>query len=186
MKAPISTIKDADQFARDNYNLIYHFAKSYLKDKRYNNDDVISAAQLGFVMAMNGFDPDKGFQFATYAAMVVGNELNMFVRNYKKTMRFGLMYSLDYEVPPVKGEGEGTALIEIIAAPEDKSFDNSVTLELVDKELSKISERDRRVFLKFLDNKNQKDIAKEEGLSQSYVSRIITKVQKTLQKKVGY
>lgn len=186
MTARTSTIKDLEEFARENYNLIYHFAKSYLNDKRYEKEEVISAAQFGYVKALNGFDASKDIKFSTYASIIINNELNQYARSYRKTMRFGYMYSMEYEISDPKKEGGGSLLLETIAAPDKNSFEILITFEMVRKELSELKEKERRIFLKHLDGMKQKDIAEQEGISRSYVSRIVIRIQKHLREKVGY
>ena len=50
-------------------------AKRHSRDKKLDDPDLIQHAHIGLIKAANGFDPDKGFRFSTYAAWWIRAEL---------------------------------------------------------------------------------------------------------------
>ena len=68
--------KDArEELAKHNMRLVVHVAKKY--SNYHDNDELISVGSIGLVKAINTYSPEKGTQFATYAAKCIENEILM-------------------------------------------------------------------------------------------------------------
>lgn len=55
--------------------LVLSIAKRHSRARRLDDPDLVQQAHIGLLKAADGFDPDRGFRFATYAAWWVRAEL---------------------------------------------------------------------------------------------------------------
>lgn len=129
----------------------------------------------------------KNIKLATYVARCIENEILMFLRGSKKTK--SEVY-LNEPIGKDKDDNEIT-LLEILES-DDKSIEDEIDLKMKTKILYKkmqeiLKDRERAILvLRFGLNgakpKTQNEIAKQMGISRSYVSRIETKaIQKLSQ-----
>lgn len=187
----ISKCKAGDKEARDmlvvhNLRLVAHIVKKYYTSNK-DVEDLISIGTIGLIKAIDTFDPDKGIRLATYASRCIENELLMMFRSGKKQSKEVFIYE------PIGSDKEGhyISLADIL---------ESVDIDVVDKiekennidHLYKIiddvlTEREKKIIvMRYGLNGNepvtQKVIAKEIGISRSYVSRIEKKAIKKLSK----
>ena len=130
---------------------------------------------------------DKNIRLATYVARCIENEILMFLRTSKKTK--AEIY-LNEPIGKDKDDNEIT-LLEILET-DDRSIEEEIDLKLKTKRLfEKMKEvlKDReklilelRYGLNGKSPKTQNEIAKNLGISRSYVSRIETKAINKLAK----
>ena len=129
----------------------------------------------------------KNIKLATYVARCIENEILMFLRGSKKTK--SEVY-LNEPIGKDKDDNEIT-LLEILES-DDKSIEDEIDLKMKTKILYKkmqeiLKDREKTILvLRFGLNgqkpKTQNEIAKQMGISRSYVSRIETKaIQKLSQ-----
>lgn len=129
----------------------------------------------------------KNIKLATYVARCIENEILMFLRGSKKTK--SEVY-LNEPIGKDKDDNEIT-LLEILES-DDKSIEDEIDLKMKTKILYKkmqklLTDREKNILvLRFGLNgekpKTQNEIAKQMGISRSYVSRIETKaIQKLSQ-----
>ena len=140
--------------------------------------EYLARCQMGDVEARNALiDPEKNSRLATYAARCIENELLMMLRTRKKRMREVSMY----EKIGTDQEGRELRLMDVLESPpldilEDMEREQNLRhlsdcLERVlsGRELQVICERYGLLGYK---ERTQREIAKELGISRSYVSRI--------------
>ena len=72
-------MNDRQQFIEDNLRLV-HACCHKLQGRGIEYDDLYSAGCIGLVKAVDGFDPDKGFRFSTYAVPVILGEIRRLFR----------------------------------------------------------------------------------------------------------
>lgn len=60
--------------------LVRHVARRFIGFGR-DLDDLVQAGTLGLLQAIDGFDPERGYQFSTYAVPVVVGEIRRFLRD---------------------------------------------------------------------------------------------------------
>lgn len=158
-----------------NLRLVAHIVKKY-DTKSENNDDLISIGTIGLIKGIDSFKPKNKVKLSTYCSRCIENELLMFFRSNKKNNK---NISIDEPIGFDK-EGNEITLLDILKTPDP---DFALKLHIKDnikklKEYFKIlSDREKEIINKRygLDNKEektQKEIAKEIGISRSYVSRI--------------
>lgn len=182
---------EGDQEARDvlvlrNMRLVAHVVKKY-QGTDYDMEDLISVGTIGLIKAVNTFKTDKGSRLATYAAKCVENEILMLLRAGKK---YSKEVSL-FEPIGVDKDGETVSLVDVIEM-ENKEAVEALIFEQDVKDLYRSYERclkdtekkvvGMRYGLYGKKEHTQREIAKELGISRSYVSRIEKKALEKLKK----
>ena len=174
-----------EELAKHNMRLVVHVAKKY--SNYHDNDELISVGSIGLVKALNTYSPDKGTQFATYAARCIENEILMTWRANKKNLGNKSLY----EPVSYDKEGNEVALIDLICQDEESVIgiveNKCVAEKLMQIIKSQLSEREYQIIamrygLEGRQPMTQKEVAKVFKISRSYVSRIETKVLEKLKK----
>ena len=70
----------AETLVRENAGLIWSVAKRFL-GRGAEADDLYQLGCLGFIKAVDGFDPEFGTQFSTYAVPKIAGEIRRFLRD---------------------------------------------------------------------------------------------------------
>ena len=187
----LKRMKEGDERAKSrlvehNLRLVAHIIKKYYA-ANCDNDELISIGTVGLIKAVNSFEENKGVRLATYASRCIENELLMHFRSRKKT---ALDVSFD---EPIETDGEGNPLTLIdIIAQEDTVLEDICRQNNLKKLVRFVNEiedpREKEIVilrygLKGQPPKTQNEIAKQYGISRSYVSRIETKALKQLRRR---
>ena len=159
-----------------NLRLVAHVIKKY-QYLDEDPEDLISIGTIGLIKAVVTFNPDKGNRLAAYALKCVENEILMYLRAKKKTNK---EISL-YEPIGTDREGNEIKLYDIIET-EDEDVPEKIHLKeniqkLYEKVENELSDRERLVLkmrygLYNGEEYTQREIARQMGISRSYVSRI--------------
>lgn len=67
-------LKYSKPCAEEHLGLVHHCANRF-RGRGIEYDELYSAGCLGLMKAVNGFDPERGVQFSTYAVPVILGEL---------------------------------------------------------------------------------------------------------------
>ncbi len=176
--------KDArNKLIEHNLRLVAHIVKKF-DNKNNDPDDLISIGTIGLIKGIDSYSNDKKTKITTYAARCIENEILMYFRqNKKNNNNVSLNDSIGYDK-----EGNEINLIDVLKDNQE-DYADSIHLKnnvaLLKKYLIKLKGREKEIIIKRygLNNKKemtQKEIAKELGISRSYVSRIekraITKI----------
>ncbi|TMU85620.1 RNA polymerase sporulation sigma factor SigK [Bacillus sp. BHET2] len=171
---------EGDEHARNmliehNLRLVAHIVKKF-ENTGEDPEDLISIGTIGLIKAIESYSEGKGTKLATYAARCIENEILMHLRALKKTKKDVSLHD------PIGQDKEGNeiSLIDILKSESDDVIDTiqlSMELEKVRKYICVLDEREREVIvgrfgLDLKEEKTQREIAKELGISRSYVSRI--------------
>lgn len=159
-----------------NLRLVAHIAKKYATAER-EMEDLISIGTIGLIKAVDTFDIKKEIRLATYASRCIDNELLMFIRSSKKQSKEVYLYE------PIGKDKEGNllSLLEILEAEDEdliEFMDLEEKVKLLYSYLSKVlTAREKQIIyyrygLNGTGEVTQREIAKELGISRSYVSRI--------------
>ena len=169
-----------------NLRLVAHIIKKYYSNYS-DQDDLISIGTIGLIKGINSFKPEKGTKLATYCARCIENEILMYFRNAKK-----LSQEVSFSDPiDTDNEGNPLTLMDIIAM-DDTIVDDIDTKNKLKKLVIYLKEmpenRDKEILIKRygLNGKEpmtQKEVAKELGISRSYVSRIEKRILNELKNK---
>lgn len=165
--------------------------------KKYSNipkDDVESLCGIGLTKAMNTFKTDKGTNFATYSMRCMLNEVNMSYRKILKD-RGWIAGSLE-DVLAVDNDGSQLLLEDIlyVGAKQEIGFDaDSIDYTdvepLIKKSIERVTKNEvlRGSLVVYYESRffwdkplTQVDLAKRTGMPQSYMSRLMLKVEKVL------
>ncbi len=169
-----------------NLRLVAHMVKKYNNTGK-DTDDLISIGTIGLIKAITTYDPTKGTRLATYAARCIDNEILMTIRSSKKTKTEVSLH----EPIGIDKEGNEISLLDILGTEIDDILDQVHLKLLIKKLYNKINvvlqDREKRIIeLRYglADGGcyTQKEIAKELGISRSYVSRIEKRAIKKLSK----
>ncbi len=164
-----------NELIEHNLRLVSHIIKKYY-DNYDEQEDLISIGTIGLIKAIDSFNADKGARLATYAARCIENELLMHYRSRKKDAN---VISVN---EPIDTDSEGNPLTLIDIISTDDTICEDIDLKNKTKKLYEIIEsiedkRDKQIIIKRYGLYEQKEmtqneIAKEMGISRSYVSRI--------------
>ncbi len=159
-----------------NLRLVAHVMKKY-QHLEENQEDLISIGTIGLIKAIITFNPDKNNRLGTYAARCIENEILMMLRSRKKTSKEVSLY----EPIGTDREGNEIQLYDIMEA-DDTDIQSKISLKddivlLYNKIESILSPREKLVLkmrygLYNQEEYTQREIAKQLGISRSYVSRI--------------
>lgn len=170
-----------------NLRLVAHIVKKYQQTEE-DLEDLISIGTIGLIKAVTTFDFQKGNRLATYAARCIDNELLMMLRSKKKTSREISLYE------PIGNDTEGNE-INLIDILEYRDLDVVERLEFSENSFkmyqyfqTALTEREQMIIrLRYGlfggSEVTQKEIAKQLGISRSYVSRIEKKALHKLKEK---
>ncbi|MDB5083446.1 MAG: sigK [Bacilli bacterium] len=158
-----------------NLRLVAHIVKKF-ENTGEDSEDLISIGTIGLIKAIESFSPNKGTKLATYAARCIENEILMHLRSLKKTRKDVSLHD------PIGTDKEGNeiTLIDILGTDSNEIIDE-VELKLekakIHSRLGLLDDREQEVIrgrfgLPDGEEKTQREIAQELGISRSYVSRI--------------
>ena len=159
-----------------NLRLVVYIAKKF-DNTGVGVEDLISIGTIGLIKAINTFNRDKNIKLATYASRCIENEILMYLRSRKKTCR---EISL-YEPIGTDREGNEIKLYDIIETEEEDVPERLYLKENIQKLYEKVenelSQREKLVLkmrygLYNGEEYTQREIARQLGISRSYVSRI--------------
>ncbi len=178
-------LKARNTLIEHNLRLVAHIVKKY-QTPELESQDLLSIGTIGLIKAIDTFDMKKG-KLGTYAAKCIENELLMFFRSRKK---IGKEISL-YEPIGNDYEGNEIRLLDILETEQEdlaEAMDfkrNSGRLYEYAKNV--LTPREWHILcLRYglLQTREctQREIAKELGISRSYVSRIEKKALLKLRK----
>ena len=166
-----------------NLRLVAHIVKKY-ESKEYDTDDLISIGTIGLVKGVDSYKPTKNTRITTYVARCIENEILMHYRSNKKHIN---NISLNDSIG-IDKDGNEINLIDLLKGEDPdliESINQKDNINLLHKYLSILTSREKEIVIKRYGLYNnpestQKEIAKDLGISRSYVSRIekraITKI----------
>ncbi len=169
-----------DKKARDiliehNLRLVAHIIKKY-DHKKEDADDLISIGTIGLIKGIDSFSYKHGTKITTYCARCIENEIRMHYRSDKKNNKnISINESVGFDK-----DGNEITFLDILKTPKpDFALDlhKQNNLNLLKEYFKVLNDREKDIIIKRYgldgnDEITQKEIAKEMGISRSYVSRI--------------
>ncbi len=176
----LERMKNGDEDARNkliehNLRLVAHIVKKY-DHHTEDADDLISIGTIGLIKGIDNFSYKHGTKLTTYAARCIENEILMFYRSDKKNSKnISINESVGFDK-----DGNEISFLDILKTPKpDFALDihKKDNIFLLKDYFKVLSNREQDIIIKRYglgDQKEvtQKEIAKEMGISRSYVSRI--------------
>ncbi|NEU31600.1 RNA polymerase sporulation sigma factor SigK [bacterium LRH843] len=176
----LALMQEGDQEARNlliehNLRLVAHIVKKF-ENTRESTEDLISIGTIGLIKAIESYSIGKGTKLATYAARCIENEILMHLRALKKVKKDVSLHD------PIGTDKEGNEITLIDVLQEDADDIVDVIQTKMEKKqiydyIHVLDEREKEVIvgrfgLSLEEERTQREIAKELGISRSYVSRI--------------
>lgn len=168
--------------------VLYIVTKKFL-NVDYDKKDLVSIGNIGLINAVNTYDPSKGIKFSTYASRCVENEILMFLkkRNRKSETNVDSLEEVCFQGK----DGSKLKLEDKLSDGSDFTMDyeNSQINEIIRQLVEGLPEKDRKIIklhFGFYDGKvySQRQIAKKMHISQSLVSKIVSKNVEILRKEL--
>ncbi|MEC1423537.1 RNA polymerase sporulation sigma factor SigK [Bacillus subtilis] len=179
-KKYLELMAKGDEHARNmliehNLRLVAHIVKKF-ENTGEDAEDLISIGTIGLIKGIESYSAGKGTKLATYAARCIENEILMHLRALKKTKKDVSLHD------PIGQDKEGNeiSLIDVLKSENEDVIDTiqlNMELEKVKQYIDILDDREKEVIvgrfgLDLQKEKTQREIAKELGISRSYVSRI--------------
>ena len=158
-----------------NLRLVAHIVKKF-DSRNVDQDDLISIGTIGLIKGIDSYSASHGTKITTYCARCIENEILMYFRsNNKNNKNISINESIGFDK-----EGNEITILDILKMPKPdfiEEIDVKDNIKLLNKYINVLNDREREILTKRygLNNTNeltQKAIAKELGISRSYVSRI--------------
>jgi len=182
-KECIKLFKKGDERAKErlishNLRLVAHIVKKY--SNAGDADDLISVGVIGLIKAINTYKEDKGTQLSTYASRCIENEILMLIRVSKK---HNVVYSLEEKLWQHKAGNEITLLDTVESDETDilEKVETKVLSEQLVKKMKKVlTKREFKIIcMRYgvfgTPALTQREVAKQLGISRSYISRLENK-----------
>lgn len=164
-----------DKLIEHNLRLVAHIVKKY-DHKKEDADDLISIGTIGLIKGVDSFSYKHGTRITTYCARCIENEIRMYYRSDKKNNKnISINESVGFDK-----EGNEITFLDILKTPKPDfalELHNQNNLSLLKDYFKVLNSREKEIIIKRYglnnhDEMTQKEIAKELGISRSYVSRI--------------
>lgn len=174
-------MRDGDENAKNiliehNLRLVAHIMKKYTSVDK-DIEDMLSIGTIGLIKAIKTFKIESGNKLVTYASRCIENEILMYLRSEKKKNREVSLYE------PIGTDKEGNviSILDVIECEDEdivemehirlqiRAIYDGINNVLNEREKSIISNR-YGLFGK--SPLTQRELAKEMGISRSYISRI--------------
>lgn len=164
----------------DNYQLVHGFVHKYGQSFGHEYDESVQIASLGLCYAAIKYDETKS-KFSTYAYKCMMREFLKLDRLKKAKRRDFSTISIQTPIQNVKGEESGC--LEDIISYDELGFQEIELKDQIEYALSKFSGKQIEIVKYFIENGkcNQKTVAKLFGVSQSYISRLLSRFKKLIE-----
>ncbi len=189
----------------DRYTYVARIIAKRFKGRGIDYDDLYQVACLGLLYAAERFDESKGIKFASFATPTISGEIKHYFRDkgnfirvprklYEMFVRADKIHEANKQQPD---DGEEAFLPRTVSLEQEilgddirfshilgKSDDGFLIVEnkdFADRCLKSLGENEREfVHKRYYEEKSQKQIASDMGVSQMYISRMERRVLKRL------
>ena len=158
-----------------NLRLVAHIVKKF-ETNEHDIDDLIGIGTIGMIKGIDTYSLGKKVKLTTYVAKCIENEILMYFRADKKNSKNISIY----DGLSSDKEGNEITILDILKTPEpdfiEEIYKND-NIGFLREYMRVLTDREREILIKRYglngeDEVTQKEIAKEMGISRSYVSRI--------------
>jgi len=176
-----------NQLIERNLRLVVYIARRF-ENTGINIEDLISIGTIGLIKAVDTYKPAKSIKLATYSSKCIENEILMYLR---KTASQKAELSID---EPLNTDWDGNELLlsDVLGTDSDlvmRPIEADVDRQLLCQALARLTQRERYIIpLRFglggRQERTQKEVADELGISQSYISRLEKRIISRLKKEI--
>ena len=173
--ANMGDMEARNKLIEHNLRLVAHIVKKY-DHKKDDIDDLISIGTIGLIKGIDSFSYKRGRRLTTYAAKCIENEILMYYRSDRKhSKNISINESVGFDK-----DGNEITFLDILKTPKPEfelDIHKKDNLALLKKYFNVLTDREKEIIIKRYglndeDEITQKEIAKQLGISRSYVSRI--------------
>lgn len=170
-----------------NLRLVVYIAKKF-DNTGVGVEDLISIGTIGLIKAINTYNPEKNIKLATYASRCIENEILMYLRKNQ-----GQKNEISIDEPlNIDWDGNELLLSDILGTDPDsinRPIEEEAERDILLKAVGRLDEREQKIMrLRFglmgQEEKTQKEVADEIGISQSYISRLEKRIIKKLKREL--
>lgn len=169
-------MENREQFAVDNFNLIYAFIQKYGVDYKY--DEIIDLLYIGYTKALNTYDSSKG-KFSTYAYSCMSGICSGYDYMYNRRAKRSKDIKVVSLNTPV-GEQKDNELWEFIKDPNvdiETEVEFKLLLEDIYNSKELLPDSDQYLFECYFEkNFTMERIAKSLGVSKERIRQRINKL----------
>ncbi|WP_028392748.1 sigma-70 family RNA polymerase sigma factor [Bacillus cihuensis] len=162
---------DKEKVAEENIRLVYKVVWKF-RNMPFDYDDILSAGMFGFNNALNSYDPNENVKFSTFAYTCIKNEIYLFMNEQRWDKRKANISAISID-EKVDSDGKDELTIKNLLQNPESEYDWQDINEAVETVVRKLTVKQRTIFLKFLEDKRQLDIAKEIGRTKQTVSLVV-------------
>ncbi len=175
------------QLIEHNLRLVIYIAKKF-ENNDCDLEDLISIGSVGLIKAINSFKADKNIKIATYASKCIENEILMYLRKiskYKKEISFDEPLNID-------SDGNELNLNDLVPTEREipqESLEYEGEKNALWQIINKLPPREKEIMVMRFglygnEEKTQKEVADNMGISQSYISRLEKKILNRIKKEM--
>lgn len=177
------TQEQKSQYFEENIRLV-HAAVQQFRTMPYEYDDLFQMASMGLLRALDTFDDEKNVRLSTYVTTCMNNEVLYQTRKDRAKSRSGSVV-LSYESTMLGNDGKEmsgldnldlklTDMIHGYEMPmEERLEQKELTSAVVKTMKNHLSDVEQKALIMFANDYTQNEIAKELGVSQANVSKLI-------------
>ena len=180
-------IKVKNRLIEHNLRLVVYIARRF-ENTGINIEDLISIGTIGLIKAVDTYKPEKSIKLATYSSKCIENEILMYLR---KTASQKAELSID---EPLNTDWDGNELLlsDVLGTDSDlvmRPIEADVDRQLLSQALARLTDREKHIItLRFgldgREERTQKEVADDLGISQSYISRLEKRIICRLKKEI--
>ena len=164
------TIMENEMLVLDHIGLVWHVARKY-RNTGYDLEDLAQEGAVGLIKAAGSFDPSRGTAYSTYAVKCIECEILMYLRKEKKHRTNSI--SLDQKMDV----GGSEISFKDMVGREDPEIEMVCEKEALRQRISELDPEDvRLIWMYYVQEMKQVQIARRLGIGQAQVSRRLKKV----------
>ena len=135
--------------------------------------DINQAALLGLYKSFKYYNIDKNIFFATYASMVIWNEIKMHLRKKSNQTMFTKCLSLNENITSSKkSENMDNLILQDVITDSLNIEEESILKTCINETVKTFNKNQKKSFELYVKGYTQDQATKEMKFSQSYISRI--------------
>ena len=164
------------QIVVDNLGLAHYAANHFNINYYYDHEEVIAISYYGLVLAVLGFDPEKGVKFSTYAVKSIKRTLYRELTYRYKTQIYDPAYLEDIALD-IDGEASNWESYLGGDSPENELVSRVLIEEIIKQAESNTAKK--VIILRYCyPDMTQAEIGKRAGCSQRYAGMILQDLRK--------